>query len=177
MDRTHFLFILSIALATLSMPGYTFVPPQPKSSWSALDAQQKRILAPLEGTWDGMDSFRQKKWLAIAQHYPTMGQEEKIRTQHHMAEWVKLTPEERKLAREKYKSMQRTSPEKKAAVKQKWQEYQNLPESEKARLKTEALRHKKAPLGQKKTLPPLKKKASQHPSRPIIKAPHPEINP
>ncbi len=124
-----------------------------------------------------MDAFRRKKWLAIARRYPSMGKEEQMRTQRHMAEWVKLTPEERKLAREKYKSMRQTSPEKKAAVKQKWQEYQELPESEKARLKTEAMRQKKARPGHAKTPAPLKKRAGQYPPHPIIKTPHPDANP
>lgn len=177
MARTRVLLILAVALACISMPGYPFVPPQSQPSWSELNARQKIILAPLAGTWDAMDAFRRKKWLAIAQRYPAMGQEEQIRTQRHMAEWVKLTPEERKLAREKYKSMQRTSPKKKAAVKQKWQEYQRLPEHEKARLKAEAARHKKAAPGQTKTRSPIKKRAGRHSSHPLIKAPHPDANP
>jgi hypothetical protein len=55
-----------------------------------------------------------------------------------MTDWAKLTPDERKRARDQYMSLQNAPPEKKEAVKQKWQEYKELPESEKARLKAEA---------------------------------------
>ena len=57
-----------------------------------------------------------------------------------MTDWTKLTPDERKRAREKYKSLQKAPPEKKEAVKLKWQEYKELPESERTRLKAEAAR-------------------------------------
>jgi hypothetical protein len=55
-----------------------------------------------------------------------------------MTDWAKLTPDERKRARDKYKALQKDTPEKKEAVKLKWQEYKELPESERSRLKAEA---------------------------------------
>jgi hypothetical protein len=60
--------------------------------------------------------------------------------QRRMTDWAKLTPDERKRAREQYKSLLKAPPEKKEAVKLKWQEYKELPESEKTRLKAEAAR-------------------------------------
>lgn len=174
MARPHFLVILTIALFLTSVPGYAFASQQVHPSWSELDANQQRILAPLAARWDGMDDFRRKKWLAIAQRYPSMGQEEQIRTQRHMAEWVKLTPEERKLAREKYKSIQRKSPEKKARIKKKWQEYQGLPENEKLRLKAEAARKKNAPKTQLKPISPTKRNSSPPPATPLSNTPSPD---
>lgn len=167
MARPYFLIGLTITLFLTSVPGYAFTSQQVQPAWSELDANQQRILAPLAARWNGMDNFRRKKWLAIAQRYPSMGQEEQIRTQHHMAEWVKLTPEERKLAREKYKSIQRASPEKKAGIKQKWQEYQGLPENEKLRLKTEAARKKNASKTQLKPISSAKRNSSPPPATPV----------
>jgi hypothetical protein len=85
-----------------------------------------------------MNGFHRKKWLGIAQRYPSLSAEEQARMQRRMTDWAKLTPDERKQARDKYKSLQKAPPEQKKAVKQKWQEYKELPESEKTRLKAEA---------------------------------------
>jgi hypothetical protein len=43
--------------------------PLSQPSWSELNPDQKRILAPLSGDWDKMEGFRRKKWLGIAQRY------------------------------------------------------------------------------------------------------------
>jgi hypothetical protein len=55
-----------------------------------------------------------------------------------MSDWVKLSPEQRKAAREKYKSLKTAPPERKEAVKQKWQEYKELPDQERLRLEQDA---------------------------------------
>jgi hypothetical protein len=110
--------------------------------WIEISPQQKTILAPLSGEWDQMDATQRKKWLGIAQRFPSMKPEEQIRVQERMTEWVKLRPEERQSARSKYKDLKKAPPEKQAAVKQKWQEYETLPDDEKQRLKQQHAQHK-----------------------------------
>ncbi len=145
MARTRFGLIAATILWLTSPVGHAVVtPPLPQPSWAQLTTEQKNILAPLAGEWDKMDGFRRKKWLGIAQRYPTLSPDEQARMQRRMTEWAKLTPEERKRAREKYQSLQKAPPGKKEAVKQKWEEYKELPESEKSRLNAEAAR-KSAP--------------------------------
>ncbi len=138
MARTRLAFALAVACWLIATPGHAVVSPLTQPNWAELSPEQKRILAPLASEWDQMESFRRKKWVGIAQRYPSLGAEEQARMQRRMTEWAKLTPEERKQARDKYKTLQKSPPEKKAVVKQKWQEYKQLPESEKARLKAEA---------------------------------------
>ena len=141
MARARFGLLVAVALWLASPLSHAVVtPPLPQPSWAQLNPEQKSILAPLAGEWDKMDGFRRKKWLGIAQRYPTLGPDEQARMQRRMTDWAKLTPEERKHAREKYQSLQKQPPEKKEAVKQKWEEYKELPESEKSRLKAEAAR-------------------------------------
>jgi hypothetical protein len=41
-----------------------------------------------------------------------------------MQEWAKLTPDERRAAREKYQALKKQTPQQRREVKQKWQEYQ-----------------------------------------------------
>ncbi len=146
MARTRGL-ILAVGLWLASPLSHAVVAPPPplsQPSWAQLNTEQKRALAPLAGEWDTMDGFRRKKWLGIAQRYPSLSPEEQARMQRRMTEWAKLPPEERKRAREKYRSLQKAPPEKKEAVKLKWEEYKELPESERNRLKAEASRKPKS---------------------------------
>lgn len=145
MARTP-LAVVAVALClTLLPPAHAVVPQLRQPAWSELTPEQKHILAPLAGEWSQLESYRQKKWLGIAQRYPAMNAEEQARVQRRMTEWVKLSPEERKAAREKYKNLQKAPPEHKEAIKQKWQEYKQLPEEEKQRLKDEAAKARPQP--------------------------------
>lgn len=148
MARAHFGLILAVALWLISPLSYAIiVPPLPQPSWVQLTAEQKHILAPLAADWDKISGFQRKKWIGIAQRYPSMNAEEQTRIQRRMTEWAKLTPEERKQARDKYLALQKAAPEKKESVKLKWQEYKELPESERTRLKSEAAKRTAPPAG------------------------------
>ena len=139
MARSLFIFI-TVALLLISR-SYAGVPTA-QPTWSELNPQQRQALAPLAGEWGAMENFRRKKWLVIADHYPTMKPEEQQRVQRNMKDWAALTPEERRVAREKYMALRRAPPEKREAVKQKWQEYDKLPDGEKLKLKQAARKRK-----------------------------------
>lgn len=104
--------------------------------WSALTPEQREILAPLEKEWAEMDAFRRKKWLGIAQRFPSMTPAEQESLKRNMRDWARLAPEERRIAREKYQSLLRIAPEEREAIKQKWEEYSALSEQEKERLRS-----------------------------------------
>lgn len=108
-------------------------PPQP--SWSQLNTQQQVILAPLLKDWDKMENIRKKKWLGIAERYPKMKQDERLRVQDRMREWGALTPEQREKVRDSYKDFSQLPPEQKRVVKQKWEAYSSLPSDEKQRIR------------------------------------------
>jgi hypothetical protein len=93
-------------------------------NWSQLTSEQQQILAPLASDWNNFDDRRRKKWLLTAKRYPKMKPDEQQRLQTQMQDWVKLTPEQRRIARENYKKLAKQPPEKREAVKQKWQERQ-----------------------------------------------------
>ena len=139
MARARFGLILAVALWLAAPLSHAVIlPPLSQPSWAELSAEQKRVLAPLSTEWDKMNGFHRKKWLGIVKRYPSLSAEEQVRMQRRMTDWAKLTPDERKRAREKYKALQKNAPEQKEVVKLKWQEYKELPESEKIRLKAEA---------------------------------------
>ncbi|MEW6165190.1 MAG: DUF3106 domain-containing protein [Pseudomonadota bacterium] len=125
------------------------MPELAQPEWAQLSPQQRQVLAPLAAEWNGMEAFRRKKWLGIAERYATMAPEEQSRLQQRMRDWAKLTPEERRLAREKYKALKKVSPDQRESLRQNWADYKALPEAERQRLKEEAKR--RPPVS---TLPP-----------------------
>ncbi len=111
------------------MPVAAITPPQP--GWTALTPQQQEALKPLSSEWDKIDSFRRKKWLTLAEKYPSMKPEEQRRLHARMAGWAKLTPEQRRAARENFQQAKALPPEQKKA---EWQQYQKLPDAQKQTL-------------------------------------------
>jgi hypothetical protein len=96
----------------------------PRPAWTELTPAQQQVLAPLQGDWEQLDTMRRKKWISIANRYPTMKPAEQQRLQKRMQEWAQLTPEERRAARERYQSLKKLPREQRREVKEKWQEYQ-----------------------------------------------------
>jgi hypothetical protein len=95
-----------------------------KPAWTELTSAQQHVLAPLQGEWEQLDTTRRRKWVSIADRYPTMKPPEQERLQKRMQEWAKLTPAERKAAREKYQTLRKQPPQKQDEVKKRWQEYE-----------------------------------------------------
>ena len=95
-----------------------------KPAWSELTPAQQQVLAPLQAEWEQLDTTRRKKWVAIADRYPTMKPAEQQRLQIRMQEWAQLTPEERQAARERYQYLKKLPPEQRKEVRQKWKEQQ-----------------------------------------------------
>jgi hypothetical protein len=108
--------------------------------WSELTPAQQQALAPLAGEWDQLDSFRKNKWLAIGNKYHSMNPDEQNRVQERMREWIRLTPEQRKAARESYARAKQLDPTKK---NEQWQQYQQLSDEQKKKLAEDAATKKK----------------------------------
>jgi hypothetical protein len=92
-------------------------------NWSALNEDQRLILAPLEEDWSSLTAARQKKWVDVANRYPSMTDAEKTTLQSRMTEWAGLSSSERQRARDNYLRILNISAEKKAAA---WESYQQL---------------------------------------------------
>jgi hypothetical protein len=106
-------------------------PAQPKPgvrpAWAELTAEQQQVLAPLKTDWDMLEPERRQKWIAIAKRYPRMKAQEQERVQRRMQAWARLTPEQRRQARENYKQLAKTQrPAPKQDLRQAWAEYQAL---------------------------------------------------
>jgi len=122
------------------------VKPAPKAAdkpvWSQLSPSQQLALEPLHAEWDPMEGARKKKWLELANHYASMSPEEQQRVHERMREWVRLTPAQRKVARQNFTQARTIAPNEKTAT---WESYKQLPDEQKQKLADEARR--KAPAG------------------------------
>lgn len=142
-----------------------------KPMWKELSLAQQVALDPLKGEWDRMEAIRKQKWLEIANRYSSMKADEQQRVQERMRAWLKLTPEERRLARENYTLSKKIGKDQKSA---QWEQYQQLPEEEKRKLAADAATKKQVtnlpPKSQPKGVAPIK------PAAPVAPPPAP-VNP
>ncbi|MEJ2767812.1 DUF3106 domain-containing protein [Mycetohabitans sp. B46] len=100
-------------------------------SWACLTAVQRDALAPLAPQWDHFSDARKRKWLKIAARYPKMRAEEQQRLHQRMADWIRMTPEQRRVARENYQLSKELSVQ---AREKAWSAYQQLPDEWKRKL-------------------------------------------
>jgi len=101
------------------------------STWAKLSASQHLALAPFAREWDDFSDSRKQKWLKIAAQYPKMSPEAQDRLHQRMAEWVRMSPDQRRTARENFQ-LSKSVP---AQQRQKaWAAYQQLPDDQKKKL-------------------------------------------
>jgi hypothetical protein len=111
-----------------------------KPLWTELSPEQQFALAPLAGEWDKLRASQKKKWLAISRKYASLKPDQQVRLQDRMRDWVKLTPEQRRVARESYYRAKKLNSDQKAA---EWQQYQQLSEEQKKKLADDAAARKR----------------------------------
>ncbi|MES2351168.1 MAG: DUF3106 domain-containing protein [Pseudomonadota bacterium] len=133
------------------------VPATGKPLWKDLTRPQQVALEPLMPEWDRMESVRKQKWLDIANRYASKTPDEQLRIQERMRAWMKLTPEERRVARENYTLSKKIDKSQKSA---QWEQYQQLPEEQKKKLAADAAVKKQVtnlpPKTQPKAVAPIK---------------------
>lgn len=125
------LFFAPMFPAWAQGPGTTAAAKVDRPLWHELTPGQQTVLAPIEKTWDENDAQRKRKWVELAARYPRMTADEQANAQKRIADWAKLTPTERRAARQNFQAAQQVDPDRRAA---KWEAYQALPDEEKRRL-------------------------------------------
>jgi len=109
--------------------------------WANLSHPQQEALAPLAAEWNKLSALRKQKWLDIANRFASMKPDEQARVHERMREWIKLTPEQRRMVRENYARAKRIDPGEKTL---QWEQYQQLPEEQKKKLAAEPVPKKPA---------------------------------
>lgn len=104
--------------------------------WNQLTPAQREVLKPLREDWDGLDAPRKQKWLELATRYPKLAPTEQQRMQERMADWARLTPNQRGQVRQNFQeAKQRADRDERRA---RWEAYQALPEEERKALASRA---------------------------------------
>ena len=125
MAKAFVAVILFLGLLGTAFAATTPAQPKPaKPDWSELKPAQQEVLAPLKEHWSEMASTPRQKWVKVANAYPKMKPDEQQRLQERMRDWVKLSSEQRRVAREKYLAIKKLPPAKREDVKLQWQQYQ-----------------------------------------------------
>ncbi|APA85327.1 DUF3106 domain-containing protein [Paraburkholderia sprentiae WSM5005] len=126
-------------------PGVTVAAPAPALSvelpalpgsnsplaWSRLSAADHAALAPFASQWDSFSDERKRKWIKIVSRFAKMSPDAQKRLHERMTQWVRMTPEQRRVARENYQLSKELPRE---ARQNAWKAYQQLPEETKERL-------------------------------------------
>jgi hypothetical protein len=139
---SFFVFLLLIgvfgasltATAQTAPPAPATTPAQPlaaTSSWLSLTKPQQSALTPLARHWDHLSEGQKRKWLAIAQTYPHLGQSEQDKLHSRMVEWAALSPRDRELARLNFAQTKSVD---KAGRAANWEAYQALSPEERKKL-------------------------------------------
>lgn len=102
-----------------------------KPLWQDLSGAQQLALQPLKGEWDVMEGTRKRKWLEMSRRFASMNRAEQERVHERMRQWVRLTPEQRTLARENFTRTRKLAPGEKTA---NWENYKQLTPDQKRRL-------------------------------------------
>ena len=103
--------------------------------WQELSGVQREALKPLEREWPGIDRERKRKWLVIAGKFNSMSPQEQVRIQARMADWARLSPQERGVARQQFQTAKRVAPTDRNS---QWEAYQALAPDEKRQLAARA---------------------------------------
>ena len=103
--------------------------------WRDLKVAQQASLKPLEQDWASIGESHKQKWLQVAARFPKMSAPEQGRVQARMADWAKLTPQERGQTRLNFQEARQLPSQDRQA---RWDAYQALPAEQKRQLAARA---------------------------------------
>lgn len=103
--------------------------------WEVLNTPQKLALYPLAERWALLSEAQKRRWLALAQNFPTLPEHEQEKLHDRMTEWASLSVQQRNQARLNYADSNRLARDNKLA---QWQAYQALSDEEKRKLAARA---------------------------------------
>jgi hypothetical protein len=144
--RRAVLFAVTLATA-LFLADPALAQPAGGPSWNQLSPQQREALAPLAGQWTAMPAENKRKWLDIADKYPKLSPEGKARLQTRMTDFSRLTPEQRRTARENFQRAYELPRESRESAVER---YRSLPDDKKKELTERSQRKDAAKEAQKK---------------------------
>jgi hypothetical protein len=92
----------STTAKSASVVNINAAPANPAAStprWIDLTLSQQESLMPLVDTWNTLDQSQKRKWIALAQNYPSLAAPEQAKLHSRMEKWAVLNPSKREQAR------------------------------------------------------------------------------
>lgn len=117
------------------MPPPVAAAPGDGPSWNSLSSAQRAALDPLARDWPTITSGHKLKWLDVANRMPKMESAERSRIQARMADWAKLSPQQRAQARMRFQEAKQVAPR---SREEQWAAYQALPPEQRKQLAARA---------------------------------------
>jgi len=99
--------------------------------WSRLPPSAQEVLSPLQDDWAELSPDQRLKWYDLARRYYALLPDEQQRIQARMAEWARMTPAERGVARLNFQEIRQLSHRERL---ERWEAYQGLEADERRQL-------------------------------------------
>lgn len=100
---------------------------QARGPWSRLPEEIQVVLAPLQEDWPELTVDQRQKWYDLAQRFRSFPPDEQQRVQARMADWARMTPAERGVARLNFQEIRQISQKERL---ERWEAYQGLEQEE-----------------------------------------------
>jgi hypothetical protein len=109
--------------AQAQQPASRVIPSLGQPLWKDLKAEQQQLLAPFADQWNTLPAEEKRAWVSLANRVPNMSQDERVKAQGRIVEWARLSPDQRRLARQNYRLAKSLPSEQRVA---QWESYQTL---------------------------------------------------
>ncbi len=92
----------------------------PTRAWTELRPDERHALEPLAGVWDRLPSNQREKLLEVARGFQDLDPRRQKLLHARLGSWARMTPEERRIARDNYRKIQSLPRQDHAKISQQW---------------------------------------------------------
>jgi uncharacterized protein DUF3106 len=89
-------------------------------AWDALSSDERRVLKPLSQDWTGLSGYLRTRLIRVADCYSQLSTIQQRRVSARLLEWSKLSPNQRTLARKRYRDFMAFSIETRREIVAQW---------------------------------------------------------
>ncbi|MEZ5742057.1 MAG: DUF3106 domain-containing protein, partial [Burkholderiaceae bacterium] len=91
--------------------------------WKNLGPARQAVLRPFESQWNGWTASDRRLWMQVADRFPELDAGQKTRTIERIAQWWRLSPHDRLVARRNYQLARDLKP---AERIEEWERYNSM---------------------------------------------------
>lgn len=100
--------------------------------WTELTPPQQNALAPFAEEWNTWPASEKRSWITLADRLPAMPPDKQEKARQRIAEWAKLSPDERRIARTNYRLAKERPAETRA---HEWLRYRSMTQEQRSVLR------------------------------------------